>query len=73
MRFVIISEKYSYGTDVINCEETLSTKPALTHVTHFSFIAGVLAETDKIVPGLDASAFMFTRVWSTSAKTEEVA
>lgn len=41
----------------------------LTHVTHFSFIACVLTDTDEVIPGLDASAFVLTRVWCTPVKS----
>ncbi len=45
---------------------------ALTHVTHFSFIACVLTKTDEVIPRLDASAFMFTRIWRTSVNKRYV-
>ena len=36
-------------------------------MTHFSFVACVLTQAYKVVPGLDASAFMFTWIRGTSA------
>lgn len=47
-------------------------RPALTHVTHFSFVARVLTQTDKVIPGLDASAFMFAWIRSASVNTRYV-
>lgn len=35
-------------------------------MTDFSFISCVLTQADEVVPGLDASALMFTRIWGAS-------
>lgn len=37
-------------------------------MTHFSFIACVLTNTNKVIIRLDASPFMFAWVWITSVK-----
>lgn len=38
----------------------------LTHMAHLPFVACVLTQTYEVIPGLDASALVFTGVWSTS-------
>lgn len=43
-------------------------KVSLTVVTHFPFVPSVVADAQEVIPGLDAPALVFTRVWTAPEK-----
>lgn len=68
-QFIIIRAKNSAGKALLTLERVLvfyNYQPALTHVAHFSFVACILTQADEVIPGLDASTFMLTWIWSAS-------
>lgn len=76
-------ERFMYGSNMAKVwhhlfahfyleQSLLCHEAVLTVVTHFAFIPSVLTQTDEVIPGLDASAFVFTRVRSASGHNTNI-